>query len=111
MARKRKQEARAIIMESARVQLASVRAGIIYWSGWIERAAEFAESASHELRRITDKEIDMDEMVGRFADLTRTYLRRITELPGAAAAAFDQELKPGVAAPIGKRKRAARVKE
>lgn len=110
MARDRNDDVRAIIEESARVQVASLNAAIAFWSGWVERASEFAASTSRELLRVTDKDASTDDAIGRLTDSTRTYLRRMTELPQLAADRFNDELKAKSPPAREARKRAARVK-
>jgi len=110
MARDRNEDVRAIIEESARVQVASLNAAIAFWSGWVERASEFAASTSRELQRVTEKDTSTDDVIGRLTDSTRTYLRRMSELPQLAADKFNDELKTNSPATQGARTRAARVK-
>ena len=110
MARDRSEDVRAIIAESARVQVASLNAAIAFWSGWVERASEFAASTSRELQRVTDKAANTDEAIGRLTDATRAYLRRMTELPQLAADRFNDELKAKSPATRGARRRAAKIK-
>jgi len=101
------QKIRAIMLESARAQVAALSAGIAFWSGWVEAAGQFVRSASQELTVVGQSQVDTDAMIGRLTDSSREYLRRMTELPAAAVAQFNAELKTGGRAP--KRKKGARV--
>lgn len=46
MAKNQSEEIRKIMLETARVQIASLNAGIAFWSGWVERTAKFAQTAN-----------------------------------------------------------------
>jgi hypothetical protein len=100
---------RDILVEAARTQLAAVTAATTFWAGWAEVAHTYAQRLSDELARLDTEGGDMDDVVGRVSDMTREYLRDITELPTASVKHFNSELEK-----IGKRAsrppRAARVK-
>jgi hypothetical protein len=104
-------EVRGIVVESLRMQLATLHAGIAFWQGWVDRAAEFAQAASRDLFQLTDTKADVSKVIGQVTDTTRKYLRQVTELPNLAVATFNEEMKPSRAPAGTKRKRAARVKE
>jgi len=111
MASNRSDELRAIVVECVQIQLASLNAGIEFWRGWVDRASEFAQSAARDLKHLTDSKTDLNLVVGRLTDTTRSYLRRITELPDVTAAKFNQELKNVSTTKKSKHTRAARAKE
>jgi hypothetical protein len=103
-------DVRGIVVESLRMQLATLNAGITFWQGWVDRAAEFAQAASRDLFQLTDTKADVSKVIGQVTDTTRKYLRQVTELPNLAVAKFNEEMKPASRPTGAKRKRAARVK-
>lgn len=109
MARDQSEAAREIMLETARVQLAGLTAGIEFWSGWVQRTAKFAQEASKSLLAASEKKESADQMLARLIDSNREYLRQVTELPDLAAARFNAEVgKSGHSR--ARRKRAARAK-
>ncbi len=109
MARNQSEATREIMLETARVQLAGLTAGIEFWSGWVQRAAKFAQEASKSLLAASEKKESADQMVARLVDSNREYLRQVTELPDLAVARFNAEI--GKSAPSrARRRRAARAK-
>jgi hypothetical protein len=109
MAKNQSEAIREIMLETARVQLAGLTAGIEFWSGWVERTARFAQEANKSLLVATEKKESADQMVARFVDSNREYLRQVTELPNLAVARFNAEVRKS-APSRAKRKRAARAK-
>jgi hypothetical protein len=100
---------REILVETARTQLAAVTAATTFWAGWAEVAHTYAQRLSDELARLETEGGEPDDLLGRVSDMTREYLRDITELPSKSVKHFNSELEK-----IGKRasrpSRAARVK-
>jgi hypothetical protein len=96
-------------VEAARTQLAAVTAATTFWAGWAERANSYAKAVSDELAKLDAANGDQGESLVRISDLTREYLRDLTELPRASVQHFNSQLET-----IGKRTprraRAARVK-
>ncbi len=111
MAKNQSEEIRAIMLESARVQVATLNAGIAFWSAWVDAAGKFVQVANRELAAIGQPDMKADDVIGRLTDSSREYLRRVTELPGAAVAQFNADLKTGPAPKGRTRTRAARAKE
>jgi hypothetical protein len=109
MAKRQAEGIREVMLETARVQFAVLNASIAYWSAWVESASQFVQAADKELLAIGEK-ATADEAVTRFTDLSRTYLRKMTELPNIAVSQFNAELGKTRAA-RSRRPRAARVKE
>src|SRR5687768_9194578 len=101
---------REVVAEASRTQLAALPASASFWSAWAQSSAGFAQSASRELARLTDKDIASDEVVVRMTDLTREYLRRLSELPEEASKQFRQELE-GISTQVRRPRRAARAKQ
>jgi hypothetical protein len=110
MAESQSEEIRAIMLEAARVQVATLNAGIAFWSGWVEAAGKFVQATSRELVTAGDPDMNVDALVGRLTDSSREYLRRVTELPRAAVAQFEADLQTRDAGKSGKRARVARAK-
>ncbi len=109
MPKSRTEDIRAVMMETAKVQVAALNAGIEFWSSWVESATKFAQAATTELAALSTGDADADHTLSRIADSSRTYLDAITELPGKAAARFTQELKTSPRAGV-KPPRAAKAK-
>ena len=89
----RSDDIRAIMLESARVQVASMSGAIAFWTGWVEAAGKFVQAASRELATVADRDTKIDSVVGSLTDSTREYMRRVTELPNIAVAQFNAELQ------------------
>ena len=103
------EQLRGVLVEAARTELAAVSAAIKFWAAWAESADKYTSALDDELSKI-EQSGDSSEVVGRVSDLTREYLRSITQLPSAAVKEFNTRLETiGQAKP--KRARAARVKE
>ena len=100
---------RDVLVEAARTQLAAVTAATTFWAGWAEQANTYAQAVSGELAKLDAQNGDASDALGRISDLTRQYLRDLTQLPTASVQHFNGQL--GM---IGKRTprpaRAARVK-
>ena len=99
-----------IMLETARVQVAALNAGIVFWSGWLEGTTKFTQAVNEELMKVGTKSSDAGETAGKIADSSREYLRKMTELPNAAVSRFNQEIAKNVARKA-KPHRAARAKE
>lgn len=97
------------MIETARVQFASLNAGIVFWSGWLESASNFAQTLSTELTNLGKEGSDTDAMLSKITDSSREYLREMTELPEAATARFKKDVA-AAARQRTARTRAARAK-
>ena len=100
---------RDILVEAARTQLAAVTAVTTFWAGWAEVAHTYALAVSDELAKLDGRDGDVDDLVGRISDLTREYLRNITEIPTTSVKHFNSQLEK-IGRPASRRTRAARVK-
>jgi len=96
-------------VEAARTQLAAVTAGIKFWAGWVESADKYTRAINAELAKLEEAG-ESGDVVGRLSDLTREYLRNMTQLPSAAVKEFNSQLET-IGKPKPKRTRAARVKD
>jgi hypothetical protein len=101
---------RAVMLESARVQVATLNAGIAFWSGWVDAAGSYVQATTRELAKVGEPNVNVDAIVGRLTDSSREYLRRMTELPNLAVAQFNADIGMS-ATKNGKRTRAARAKD
>ncbi len=93
MPKTRTEDIRAVMMDTAKVQLAALNAGIEFWSGWVESASKFALAANKELMELTSGDANADETLSRLTDSTRKYLDAVTELPSRAATRFAADVK------------------
>lgn len=109
MDEQRSDDIRAVMLESARVQVATLNAGIAFWSGWVDAAGKYVQATTRELATVGEPDVNVDAVVGRLTDSSREYLRRITELPNLAVTQFNADV--GSAATSGKRTRATRAKD
>jgi hypothetical protein len=106
------------MIEAARTEVAAVTAGISFWSDWVDAAEKYTAAISAELAKLEADPTGTDDLTGRLADLSRTYLRELTELPSATVKRFNTELekvgtskvKAQAQAKPAPRKRAARAK-
>src|SRR5436305_5389549 len=96
---KQSDQLRGVLVEAARTQLAAVSAGITFWAGWVESADKYTRALNDELAKL-EASGDSADMFGRLSDLTREYLRDVTQLPSAAVKEFSSQLET-----IGKRRR------
>jgi hypothetical protein len=109
MANSKNDDIRVVMMETAKVQLAALNAGIEFWSGWVESASKMSQAANRELMTLSAGSANVDEVLSRMADTNRKYLEALTELPDKAAARFKEDLK--MAGGKSARRRAARAKD
>jgi hypothetical protein len=106
---KQSDQLRGVLVEAARTQLAAVSAGIKFWAGWVESADKYTSALNDELTKL-EASGDSTDMAGRLSDLTREYLRNMTQLPSTAVKEFNSQLETiGKAKP--KRTRVAKTKE
>jgi hypothetical protein len=98
-----------VLVEAARTQLAAVTAGIKFWADWVQSADKYTRALNAELAKLEEPG-DPGDVVGRVSDLTREYLRNMTQLPSSAFKEFNTQLET-IGKPKPKRTRSARVKE
>ena len=102
-------DVRQVLLESARIQFAALNAGVAFWSKWVESTSKLAQSANEQIMVLSKDDADSNKVVGKITDLSREYLRSLTELPNQAVARFNADLAK--VAPSAERKRAAKAKE
>ena len=103
------EDVRQVLLESARIQFAALNAGVAFWSAWVESTTKLAQAADEQLILLGKEGTDANKVVGKITDLSREYLRSLTELPTQAVARFNADVAktgPGKA-----KKRAARAKD
>ncbi len=109
---KQSDQVREVLVEAARTQLAAVTAAVKFWAGWAEAADKYTDAISKELARLDEADGQAGDLVGRLSDLTREYLRNMTELPSVAVKHFNSQLETiGKPKPKAERSRAAKVKD
>lgn len=102
-------ELRDVLVETVHIQLAAMEAGITFWSGWVESASKFAVAADQELLNIIQRGDEANDAIGHLTDLSREFLRKVTELPNQAVAEFNAKIERETK-PKPKNTRAAKVK-
>lgn len=106
---KQADQLRGVLVEAAQTQLAAVGAVIKFWSGWAESADKYTRAVNAELAKLEQRG-ETGDTVGRLSDLTREYLRSMTQLPSLAVKEFNSQLET-IGKPKPKRTRAARAKD
>jgi hypothetical protein len=102
-------EIQAVVVEAARTQLAATSAALKFWSSFAQAADGYARLVSDEIGRAGARSAMSSESVGRLTDITREYLRKLTELPTAAVQEFRDEVD-AIVAKKPRRTRSARAK-
>lgn len=119
----REEDLRQLLTDAVEVQLAALRAGISFWSDWVEETSEFVQSATTTLSKIKAEKQQAKDVLLELVDAGRASVRKMTDIPRQTANRFIEELDkleqsqpapvapaPGPAAKKAKRKRAGRVK-
>lgn len=88
----RDEELSQLLTEAIEVQLAALKAGIGFWSEWIERTTEFVQSATKTLADITSEEVEAKDLLLELVDAGRASVRGMTEIPRNTATRFVEEL-------------------
>jgi hypothetical protein len=103
-------ELRGVLVEAARVQLVAVGAAVKFWARWAESAERYTKDLDEELGKVT-AEVSSNDAVARLADVSRKYVRELTDLPKASLEQFARDLeKISQPRPQAKRARSARAK-
>ena len=109
MTDKQNEKIREIMTETARVQLATVNAGIVFWKNWVDFAAEFSQTVTEELLKVGQEGTEKDQSLTRITDSSQKLLRKMTKLPDLAVSQFKSDLEQANK-PQKKRTRSAKVK-
>lgn len=89
---KRDSEIQAILLEAVEVQLAAVKAGINFWTEWINEATRFSEEAIRRLNELQSEPSENGRILLELTDVSRESLRSFNQLPRHAAETFIREL-------------------
>jgi hypothetical protein len=84
--------ARDVVLQVARIQLASITAASKFFAGWAQSADRYVQAISDELRGRVRGETESTELVARLATVSTEHLGEITALPNVAVRHFNREL-------------------
>jgi hypothetical protein len=88
----REEDLRRLLTDAIEVQLAALRAGISFWSEWIETTSAFVQDATKSLATIKAEEQQAKDVLLELVDAGRASLRSLTEIPRHTANRFIEEL-------------------
>ena len=103
----REEELRELLTDAIEVQLAALKAGIGFWSEWIEETSSFVQSASKTLTDINSSD-EPKEVLLELVDAGRASVRSMTELPRHTATRFIEALDEFEAKKAAKKKPTAK---
>jgi hypothetical protein len=83
---------REVLINAVEVELAMLKAGISFWSQWVEQTSRFVKSSSKSLSTIRSGKKDANQVLLELVDSSRETMRTVTELPRSAAEGFLREL-------------------
>lgn len=89
---KRDSEIQALLLEAVEVQLAAVKAGINFWTEWVNEATRFSEEAIRRLNELQSEPSENGRILLELTDVSRESLRSFNQLPRHAAESFIREL-------------------
>jgi len=104
----RAEELRSLLTDAIEVQLAALKAGISFWSDWIEEATDFVQSATESLSNINSGNKKTEDALLEVLDKGRASARSMTEIPRHTAARFIEELDAAEAKRAGAKKSSAK---
>ena len=88
----REDDLRQLLTDAIEVQLAALKAGISFWTEWIEQTSEFVQSATKTLSSINSTDHQTKDSILELIDAGRASLRSMTEIPRNTATKFIEEL-------------------
>lgn len=88
----REEELRSLLTDAIEVQLAALKAGIGFWSEWIDETSRFVQSATDSLAAMNSGDQKTEDALLELLDKGRASARSMTEIPRHTAARFLQEL-------------------
>jgi hypothetical protein len=88
----REEDLRRLLTDAIEVQLAALKAGISFWSEWIEQTSAFVQSATKTLSGINAEEQQAKDVLLELVDAGRASVRSMTEIPRHTAIRFVEEL-------------------
>ncbi len=104
----RAEELRSLLTDAIEVQLAALKAGISFWSDWIEEASDFVQSATDSLSNINSGSKKTEDALLELLDKGRASARSMTEIPRHTATRFIEELDAAEAKRTGAKKSSAK---
>jgi hypothetical protein len=81
-----------VLINAVEVELALLKAGVSFWSLWVEHTSKFVKSASSSLSTIRSGKKNANQILLELVDSSREAARTMTELPRSAAEGFLREL-------------------
>ncbi|MEP7348088.1 MAG: hypothetical protein ABI877_22655, partial [Gemmatimonadaceae bacterium] len=81
-----------LLTDAIEVQLAALKAGIGFWTEWIEQTSAFVQSATNALSTITAEDQQSKDVLLELVDAGRASARSMTEIPRHSATRFIEEL-------------------
>ena len=88
----REEDLRRLLTDAIEVQLAALKAGISFWSEWIEQTSAFVQSATKTLSTINAEDQPAKDLLLELVDAGRASVRSMTEIPRHTATKFIEEL-------------------
>lgn len=88
----REEELRQLLTDAIEVQLAALKAGIGFWSEWIEKTTDFVDTATKTLSNINSDDPQTKDVLLELVDAGRASARSLTEIPRNTATRFLEEL-------------------
>jgi len=88
----REDDLRQLLTDAIEVQLAALKAGISFWTDWIEQTSDFVQSATKTLSSINADDTPTKDSLLALVDAGRASLRSMTDIPRNTATKFIEEL-------------------
>ncbi len=88
----RDEDLRLLLTDAIEVQLAALKAGISFWTEWIDHTTTFVQSATKTLTSINTDDPKSRDVVLELLDAGRASVRSLTEIPRNTASHFIAEL-------------------
>lgn len=88
----REEDLRRLLTDAIEVQLAALKAGISFWSEWIEQTSGFVQTATKSLATINSEDQKTKDVLLELVDAGRASVRSMTEIPRHTATRFIEEL-------------------
>lgn len=88
----REEALRRLLADAVEVQLAALKAGISFWTEWIEQTSVFVQSATKSLSTFNAEDQETKDVLLELVDAGRASIRAMTEIPRNTATRFIEEL-------------------
>lgn len=88
----REEALRRLLADAVEVQLAALKAGISFWTEWIEQTSVFVQSATRSLSTFNAEDQETKDVLLELVDAGRASIRAMTEIPRNTATRFIEEL-------------------